>query len=257
VDLTDLKDAHIVELAKLTKEGFDLQNMLEAAGDLKYMREIRRAFEEQWETPEEEFVKFFFAKATSGGRFSKTAKEQFTRLVRRTFHQFVSDRVSDRLRTALRVEDVGSEPSVESAAPAVTAAPPTKVASGSEPGAGEGTTVLEEGQDGIVTTAEELEGFRIVRAIVCGVISVDRVTYRDTKSYFGVLVDDNNRKPLCRLHFNGKSRKYLGIFDSEKNEEKHVIDNLADIYRFADQLRAGASRFTETSDSLPGDAAGT
>lgn len=239
VDITDLKDAHIAELGKLTKEGFDLQNMLEAAGDLKYMREIRKAFEEQWETPDEEFVKFFFAKATSGGRFHKSAKEQFTRLVRKTFHQFVSDRVSARLRSALRAQDDdGQEQAVEPTEPAV---PRTELPAAD--------TTETTSADGIETTQEELEGFHIVRAIVCSILPVNRVTYRDTKSYFGILIDDNNRKPLCRLHFNSRSKKYLGILDAEKNEEKHlIVGGPSGIYAFADQLRTAARRFSDDAD---------
>ncbi len=239
IDLSDLRDAHIAELGKLTKDGFDLQNMLEAAGDLKYMREIRKAFEEQWDEPEEEFVKFFFAKATSGGRFSKTAKEQFSRLVRKTFHQFVSDRVADRLRSALRVEDAEIATG--------TAVPVASPGSAPEP-ASEGLGEVEQDArpEGIETTQEELEGYNIVRAIVCSVIPVQRVTYRDTKSYFGILIDDNNRKPLCRLRFNGKTKKYLGLFDGEKNEERHALTlGPSGIYAFSDQLRTAAKKYME------------
>ena len=243
VDLRDLKEPHFDELAKLSKEGFDLQHMLEAAGDLKYMREIRKAFEEQWENPEEEFVKFFFGKATSGGRFHKNAKEQFSRLVRKTFHQFVKDRVKGLFSSAIKAteEDRGASPSE----PVVEAS----VSSGSpdEPSETDG------GSDGIETTAEELEGFRIVRAIVCAVLPVGRVTYRDTKSYFGILIDDNNRKPLCRLHFNGKTKKYLGLFDAEKHEDKHLLEGGPDgLYQFAEQLRASASRYAEEADAETG-----
>ncbi len=245
VDLTNLKDAQVTELGKLTKEGFDLQHMLEAAGDLKYMREIRKAFEEQWEAPDEEFVKFFFAKATSGGRFHKTAKEQFTRLVRKTFHQFVSDRVGDRLRSALMAEDSDATASPPSANEGPQVPVPTDPAVDG---------VVEEASDGIETTEEELEGFHIVRAIACAVLPPDRITYRDTKSYFGVLVDDNNRKPLCRLHFNGKNKKYLGLFDAEKNEDKQLLkDGPSGIYAFADQLREAAARYLAESNASAGD----
>ena len=34
-----------------------------------------------------------------------------------------------------------------------------------------------------------------------------------------VLIDNNNRKPICRFHFNGR-QKYLGTFDAEKNETR-------------------------------------
>src|SRR5690606_30582330 len=72
----------------------------------------------------------------------------------------------------------------------------------------------------VVTTEQELEGFRVVRAITCGVLPAERIVYRDAKSYFAVLADDNNRKPICRLWFN-TSQWYLGLLDAEKKETRH------------------------------------
>ena len=71
----------------------------------------------------------------------------------------------------------------------------------------------EDMQDGnkIVTTDEELMGFYIVRAILCNTVDLDRVVDRDAQSYFAILFDDNNRKPICRLHFNG-GKKYVETF---------------------------------------------
>ena len=69
----------------------------------------------------------------------------------------------------------------------------------------------------VVTTDEEVEGFQIVRAIVCSEVPVSGVVARDTQTYFGILLDDNNRKPIARLWFN-RSKKYLGIFDENKRE---------------------------------------
>ncbi|MDM8560036.1 hypothetical protein [Candidatus Parabeggiatoa sp. HSG14] len=62
-----------------------------------------------------------------------------------------------------------------------------------------------------------------------------RISYRDTQSYFGILLDDNNRKPLCRLHFN-TSQKYLGIIDENKKETRHKIATIDDIYKFSNDL---------------------
>ena len=63
---------------------------------------------------------------------------------------------------------------------------------------------------------------------------------RDTKSYCGVLLDDNNRKPICRLRFNF-SQKYLGLFDAEKNEEKFALNVPLDVFKFEDRLIAALS----------------
>jgi hypothetical protein len=58
---------------------------------------------------------------------------------------------------------------------------------------------------------------------------------RDTKSYCGILLDDNNRKPICRLRFN-RSQKYLGLILSNKEEEKIPINQVDEIYSYADRL---------------------
>lgn len=60
-----------------------------------------------------------------------------------------------------------------------------------------------------------------------------------------MLLDDNNRKPIARLHFNGKKQKYVGIFDSEKSETRHPIDGLDEIYMHADAIRETVKGYVE------------
>ena len=67
-------------------------------------------------------------------------------------------------------------------------------------------------------------------------MSPSRIAQGDTKSYFGVLLDDNNRKPIARIHFNA-SQKYIGLFDNQKVEKRHPIDVVDEIYSFADHIR--------------------
>lgn len=235
LNLLEPKDALLDELTKLTKESFDLEDMLSAASDLKYMREIRRTFEEQLEAPDEDFVRFFFSKASPSGRFTQGAKVQFAELVKKTLAQVVTDRVAARLRSALAQEDARERPA-EGADAAVADMPPTEA---------------ESSKDQIVTTEEELEGYRVVRAIVRKVIDPRRVVYRDTKNYFGILVDDSNRKPICRLHMN-RAQWYLGIFDAEKNEQRQPITSVDDIYQFSDALLVAAQRYAEAAEKAGG-----
>jgi hypothetical protein len=65
---------------------------------------------------------------------------------------------------------------------------------------------------------------------------------RDSKSYCAILLDDNNRKPICRLHLN-RGIKYIGLFDAERNEERVRIETLDDIFTHADRLKATASSY--------------
>lgn len=66
-------------------------------------------------------------------------------------------------------------------------------------------------------------------------MDLQRVVYRDAQSYFAILFDNNNRKPICRLHFNG-GKKYIETFDENKNGTKHLIESLNDIYKISDIL---------------------
>jgi hypothetical protein len=87
----------------------------------------------------------------------------------------------------------------------------------------------------VKTTEEELEGYQIVLAILRKKLEKSRIVHRDTQSYFGILLDDNNRKPLCRLHLNGGA-KYISLFDENKDEIKNPIESIDDIYRYDKEL---------------------
>jgi hypothetical protein len=96
---------------------------------------------------------------------------------------------------------------------------------------------LSEPGDSVVTTKDELNGFYAVKAILRDLVDAHRVSFRDSQSYCAILLDDNNRKTICRLHFN-RNQRYLGVFDSEKKEQRIAIDGVDDIFRHADQLRS-------------------
>jgi hypothetical protein len=70
------------------------------------------------------------------------------------------------------------------------------------------------------------------------------VAIRDRVSYCGILLDDNNRKPICRLHFNG-AQKYIGLFDNDRKEERISIESLNDVYQYTDRLLATIALYDE------------
>ena len=98
-----------------------------------------------------------------------------------------------------------------------------------------------ENENKIVTTEEELQGFFIVKSILGEYVELDKIYARDTKSYFGILFDDNNRKWIARLHFNA-ANKHIGIHEVEKQETKYPLEKLEDIYKLRDRLIATAKR---------------
>ncbi|HDR2661657.1 TPA: type I restriction enzyme HsdR N-terminal domain-containing protein [Enterobacter asburiae] len=221
VDLLDVDENIIPELKKLTKSSFDLESIINAAGELKYVSQIKKILHSQLNNPEDDFVKFF-ASRVYDGILTQKVRESFLNLTKKAASQYINDQVNERLKSA------------------ITGITPAIIETSNE------SSRIEEDEhkdeNDVVTTLEELEGYHIVKAITRAVLEAPRITHRDTKSYFGVLVDDNNRKPLCRLHFN-RTQKYIGLFDIEKNETRHPITTVDDIYSFADILKATAALY--------------
>lgn len=220
IDLLDIHEVLIPELKKLTKSAFNLEATLNAATELKYTKEIRRVLAEEFANPSDELVRHLMTGVYSG-RVTQKVREQFADLVKRALTQFINERINERIKSALTPEGVqqGSE----------HANPETSQMQSAAQAA--------DHDEDLVTSEEEREGYYIVKSILREVVDVDRIAARDTMSYFGILLDDNNRKPICRLHFNRQQRKYLGLFDAEKKEERVPIDSLNDIYKYSDRLK--------------------
>ena len=215
INLLELEESLVKELKKFTKASFNVEEIVETASDLKYTREIMKLITEQWKSPTDDFVRLFASQVYTG-RMTKSALDQFRDNTKSAFHAFVSDRIKGRLETAL-----AQESEVEIAAP-------PEPTSEQDP---------EENDDGIVTTEEEKQAFYIVKAILRETTDASRVTMRDAKSYCAIFLDDNNRKPVCRFHFNSSNKK-LGLFDEDKNETRVPIETLDDIYKHAGLLAA-------------------
>lgn len=226
LDLLNIDPALVNELKKLSKSSFDLDDMLSTASDLKYTKEINHILSDELKSPSEDFVKFFASRVYSG-RLTQSVREQFTDITKRALHQFINSQINQRLKSALASETESSD-DVESKA---LDEQPVETTEDSKP------------KRKVDTTEEEMEAFYIIKSILRSVVELDRIAHRDTQNHFGVLLDDNNRKPICRFHFNAKTKKYIGLFDENKNEDKIQIDCLDDIYKYADQIRAAVSYY--------------
>ena len=223
-NLLNFQDRHIEQLKKFTKPAFHLEDILTTASELKYTAAIGKLIAQEFDKPSDNFVRYF-ATQVSSGRMTQPVRDQFSDITKRALTRYLNDRINELLTTAMK-------------GPA-TAEKPTNEQEPIEEKDGEQSDPKKQ----ITTTAEEIEGLFAVKSILRGAIDVKRVQMRATKSYCGILLDDNNRKPICRLHFN-RTQKYLGIFDQEKNETRHPIESVDDIYSFSDQLKATASQYT-------------
>lgn len=209
--INEIKDNQIEELKKFHKTLFDAESIVNTASELKFTIELKQLFHQELTNPSPEFVKYF-AKQVYPTSITAKVLEQFTSLTKRSMQQYISDLITERLKTALTKEDEATK--------------------GQEATQTEQTKVEERK---VITTQDELEGFMIVKTIIRQKISSTRVSYRDAQSYIAIILDDSNRKTICRLYLNG-NKKYLAILDDQKREIKSEISNLDEIFNFSDAL---------------------
>lgn len=217
LNMLDLKDVAIDELKRFTKTAFSIDEIVTAASELKYTREVKKILAEEFLKPSDDFVKYF-ASRVHEGKVTQKILEKYAEFTKRALHQFVNDKINDRLKQAMSAESPESiSPAVASVVDAIA-------------------NVEDGGLEKIITTEEELEAYHIIKAILREVIEPKRVALRDNQSYAGILLDDNNRKPICRLRFNN-ANKSIGIFNADKTEEKIPIQDLNQIFGLADKLK--------------------
>jgi len=207
-NVNEIKDVQIEELKKFHKSVFDTASIVNTASELKYTNELKQLLQQEFANPSEAFVKHF-AKQVYPSNISAKVLELFTSLTKKSIQQHIADLINERLTAAIKKEDekVKEEEAL--------------------------ITKVDEAK--IVTTEEELESFMIAKSILRQKVSVDRIFYRDAQSYFSIILDDNNRKTICRLYLNG-NKKFIVTFDEQKNEKKSEIASLDDIYSFSDTL---------------------
>lgn len=211
-NITEIKDAQLVELKKFHKSYFDIENISNTASDLKYTGELKTLITSELKNPSTVFVKHF-AGQVYPGKLTEKILTQFTELVKRSSNQVLNDAITDRLKTALVNEEAISN-SVEEK----TASQPVMAY-----------------ENNVETTEEETEAYLIIKAILRKTVDTKRIFIRDSQSYCAILLDNNNRKPICRLYFNG-SKKYISIISEDKTFGKEEVVTLDDIFNHTDKI---------------------
>jgi hypothetical protein len=216
--MLELNDLVIHELKKFAKSAFNVEQIISNASELKYTRGVKELLSTELREPSADFVRLF-AKQVYTGVLNAKAMEQFTSIVRRSSQQLVNEMISERLKSALAQENVVTQIQVAEAEAELPEnnAPRTEF------------------------TEIEREAFLIVKTILRPVVDSTRVVHRDTISYLNVLLDDNNRKTICRLWLNG-AKWYIGFIDTEKKETRYDLPNLDSIYNYTDRLKEAVAQ---------------
>lgn len=231
VDITKLESRDTGALDHFAKQSFDIDEARSAASNMKHIRGMKAYLAHMYSQPDSDFVRLLARKVYTGV-ITQSRFEHFEELVRLAFQGFINDRISNTLQRASDIANTESdeeELSADSEAEVEVAEPDEQ----------------SDGRKSITTTVEEVQGYELVKTIVANIVDPNRVTMRDTQSYCGVLLDDNNRKTICRLRFNAASVKYLALLDEDRKETRHRLDSIDDISRYAMELQAAVTRYLE------------
>ena len=203
-DILSYDENDLKELEKFHKANFKIENIKAAASTLKYLRGAMAFIEGQWANPDEEFVRMV-ARGFYEGQLRTSVIDSLKPIVKRAFDDLFRQR-------ALKRIDVAFDGTKQEA-------------------------LLEVDESKIETTEDEVQGFMIVRAIAAEVAPVSRIVMRDAQSYCAVLFDDNNRKPIVRLHFNGKG-KFVTVFGADKEAVRHDVASVEDLFGLREPIKA-------------------
>lgn len=226
IDLLNLQENLVPELKRFRKERFDPVAMADTASNLKYSKAIKDYFGEQLQNPDEEFVKWFTAHVYDGVKTAAVV-DRFSGIVKTALNDFVAERLNDRIRTAFGDAAVPHK-QAETAPLPVEDKPAEKTE--------------DEPVSKIITTSEELEAFYAVKSILREVLPLERIAYKDTQTYFGVLVDGMVTRWVARLKL-GEGKKTVQIPDAEKKAQTFTIDSVDDVYGLREQLIAAAKLY--------------
>ncbi len=217
INLLSLRDSDIIELKKFTKENFDKSNILSSAEDLKYCGLIKQYLKNEFVNPSDEFTKLILSSHIYEGRLYQNILDKFKPIVKKSIAQYINELVNEKIKNALNSEnsEIECEPTENTTA--------------------ENSSSSNE----IITTAEELQAFYIVKSILGDEIELSRITYKDTVSYFGILIDNKVTRWICRVCLKDNI-KYL-IIPNDNEQVKYTIQKLSDIYSLAEPLKSRAA----------------
>lgn len=239
-NILDFKERDVEELKKFAKTSFDLDTILTTANELKYTRVIQSKLAEWLINPTEEFVRLASSELLGAKRFTPQVKDQFTAITKRAFEQLIGEKINERLKGAMTPESITITDRTQ---------PPAQ-----QPQVESKNTVTSSSEPAVVTSPEELEAFHTIRAVLRGIVPAKRIYMRDAQSYCAILLDDNNRRSICRLRFNNTQKLKLGIFNDKREETVVDLEIVEDIFNYVDQIKSTVASHLSPSNGNSNDA---
>ncbi len=210
VDMLNLKESTVSQLSKFKKSNFNVDSIINSAEELKALNKISNLFTNEFENPSEDFIKFILSEVYEGMK-TQNIIDKYKPLIKKSFNSFVSEIMNSKIKDAFNSNTEESTGDID-----------------------EISAEESEEDDKIITTQEEIESFFIIKSILAEKSLTNFINYKDTESYFGILVNNNVRKWVCRLFLSDK-RKAV-IINGHNDNKKVYLEKIDDLYNLKIEL---------------------
>ena len=218
INLLNATDNEILQLKKFAKNTFNLEAISSTASTLKYIDNINDRLKDELENPSDDFVRFMINDFYVGVK-NKNVVDKFRPIVQKALSQFATDFMNEKIQIALG----------ENAA--------TKLPTYKKP-----LSQSEKEQTKLITK-EELEALEIIREILSDIVNKEDITYKSTKSYFGINYKNNSNNWICRLFLYRKNKMGIHLPDENKDTIKYDFDEIDDLNEIKPLLEEIVKRY--------------
>ena len=158
-DLQNYSDSDIEKLALFSRNTFDINSILEYADDIMFLSKFDDAFFDTLANPSDDLLKIIYTKM-GGKRLTSKVSSQIYELINSNSLQAALSRIIDKER--------------------------------------------KDNDSGIITTVDEIKAFNIIKTMIIMSSKVkdseaDRISYKDFKGSFAIMVDGSSRKKVCSI----------------------------------------------------------
>lgn len=202
-DIEKITDFEIRYLKNLSIDNFTMENYSDVVYQIKATEFIRH----QLENPSDEFIRF-----VANNISNKKKTKKFLEKVKKLIFGSVKDVLSVISNGKIVISQINTSAKIKSNNPQ------------------------------IITTEEELEGYKIIVSILSEIYSVTNLNYKDTQKYFAIIA---NKKPgnwIARLYL-GVKKKSIMLPDGNNGYKRYQLNDINDLYKYKDELLDSASKY--------------
>lgn len=180
VNLASLNDRAVEYLGRFVKGTIDVDSLTSTAKEFKYQSLICENFKKLLDEPTEVFIRALLGDEIKSKKDAMKQKFLVKKTINSCINEMMRERFGNSLNSVVETEGFPEETGTD----------------------GEEEYFDIDLGNGVVTTADEQKGFDMVKSILSDYIDSSRLSYKDTKSHFTIILDGKVTQWVCRFKFN-------------------------------------------------------